>query len=396
MDALKAQKTLVCYIASLTRGGAERVMANLANWFAEHGYRVILATLEEDEGLYPLSDKIEKRVLTLPPCHGPVGRVKNLLGRVLQLRALFKEVHADVCLAFIGKTNIRAIMAALGTKTDVFVSGRSAPVREYKGFASRTLARFAFHAAKGAAFQTAEAAFFFPASVQRRSKILLNPLSAEYVVPFDPYENRRDEIITVGRMDRVKNHKLLVEAFSLFLNKLRTETEIAPSNPQLAETETDQNNLKSHNEIGSDSPRLIIYGDGDCMDEIKAQVKALGIEEHVDLPGDTRDVAKKIKGARLFVLSSDFEGMPNAVAEAMAMSIPVVATDCPSGGVRSLVRAEGTGLLVHINEPQEMADAMLRIWTDHELASRLAEEGHKFSQTLAPDLIFREWERFLF
>ncbi|MBE5847890.1 MAG: glycosyltransferase family 4 protein [Lachnospiraceae bacterium] len=377
MDALKAQKTLVCYIASLTRGGAERVMANLANWFAERGYRVILATLEEDEGLYPLSDKIEKRVLALPPCHGPVGRVKNLFGRVWQLRALFKEVHADVCLAFIGKTNIRAIMAALGTKTDVFVSVRSAPAREYKGVLQRMLARFAFRAAKGAAFQTAEAASFFPKSVQRRSRVLLNPLSAEYVVPFDPYEDRRDEIITVGRMDRVKNHKLLVEAFALFLD-------------QFLSVEHSDNPEKEA------VPKLIIYGGGDCMEEIRAQVKTLGIEDHVEFPGDTRDVAKKIKGARLFVLSSDFEGMPNAVAEAMAMSIPVVATDCPSGGVRSLVKDGETGLLVPVKDPQAMADAMMRIRTDRELAARLAKAGHSFSQSLAPGLIFAEWESFLF
>ncbi len=385
----------MCYIASLTRGGAERVMANLASWFAERGYRVILATLEEDEGLYPLSDKIEKRVLTMPPCHGPIGRVKNLFARVWQLRALFKEVHADVCLAFIGKTNIRAIMAALGTKTDVFVSVRSAPAREYKGVMARTLARFAFRAAKGAAFQTAEAASFFPKSVQRKSKILLNPLSPEYVVPFDPYENRRDEIITVGRMDRVKNHKLLVEAFSLFLNQIRSaETDsaiLSNSENALSSNESAYTELKK-----SAVPKLIIYGDGDCMNEIKAQVKSLGIEDHVELPGDTRGVAEKIKGARLFVLSSDYEGMPNAVAEAMAMSIPVVATDCPSGGARSLVSHGGTGLMVHVNDPREMADAMLRIWTDHKLAERLAKAGHEFSKTLAPDLIFKEWERFLF
>lgn len=86
-----------------------------------------------------------------------------------------------------------------------------------------------------------------------------------------------------------------------------------------------------------------------------------------------KEIPDKIKDANVFVLSSDFEGMPNAVAEAFAMGVPVVSTDCPSGGARMLVKEEETGLLVPVGNKEKMAEAILRILQDEKLAAHLRE-----------------------
>ena len=357
------KKTIVFYIATLTRGGAERVIVNLANYFYGQGYEVYMVTLEPDEGLYPMEEGIRKVVLDVEQGSGMPGRIKGALGRITQVRSLLKETQAQALVSFIGKTNIRAILAALGTKTKVFVSVRSAPGREYAGGLQRFLAKTLFCFADGIVFQSEGAKSFFPKMAQKKSRILYNPLSPEYMDAF--YEGeRREEIVTVGRMDEVKNHALLIDAFA----------RVVREKPQM---------------------HLTIYGGGDCMEAIQKQVKELGIVDKVSLPGDSENIAEKIQDARMFVLSSNFEGMPNAVAEAFAVGAVVVSTDCPSGGARMLVRDGETGLLVPVKDAEKMADAMLRILADAELENRLRSNAYEFSKTLHPDIINGMWKQFI-
>lgn len=357
------KKTIVFYIATLTRGGAERVIVNLANYFYRQGYEVYMVTLEPEEGLYPMEDGIHKVVLEDEQKSGIIGRIRGALGRITQVRRLLADTQAQTLVSFIGKTNIRAILAALGTKTKVFVSVRSAPGREYAGRLQSVLAKTLFCFADGIVFQSEGAKAFFPKTVQRKSRILYNPLSPEYIDAFYTGE-RRNEIVTVGRMDRVKNHALLVDAFS----------RVVKEKPQM---------------------HLTIYGGGDCMEAIQKQVKELGIADKVSLPGDSEQISEKIRDARMFVLSSDFEGMPNAVAEAFAVGAVVVSTDCPSGGARMLVRDGETGLLVPVRDAERMAAAMLRILEDARLEESLRRNAYKFSQTLHPDKINGMWKQYI-
>ncbi len=359
------KRTIVFYIATLTRGGAERVIVNLANYFCRQGWRVFMVTLEEDEGLYPLEKEVRKVVLSAPPVHSMAGRIRNALGRITQVRKLLRKNRAAALVSFIGKTNLRAILAGLFLKTKVFVSVRSAPGREYPGPVQGLLAKGLFCLADGIVFQSEGAREFFPKAARKKSRILFNPLSPEYVRK--PYEGERGyEIVTVGRMDRVKNHALLLDAFSIAVRQ-RPE-------------------LPLH---------LTIFGGGDCMEALKKQAGELRLADRISLPGDSREIPDKIKDARLFVLSSDFEGMPNAVAEAFALGIPVVSTDCPSGGARMLVGADERGLLVPVGDAKRMAQAMLRILDDRELEERLRQAAYRFSLSLHPDKINGMWKNYI-
>ena len=359
----KVKKTIVFYIATLTRGGAERVIVNLANYFCREGYETYMVTLEPEEGLYPMEEGIRQIVLPMSPGGGLAVRIGNALGRITQVRRLLKETEAMALVTFIGKTNIRGILAGLGLKTKVFVSVRSAPGREYAGKFQQTLAKILFCLAGGAVFQSEGARDFFPGPVRKKSRILYNPLSPEYVRPLFTGD-RKGGIVTVGRMDRVKNHRLLVDAFSI----------VAKERPDM---------------------ELTIYGGGECMGEVREQARKLGLTDRVNLPGDTKEIPDKIKDANVFVLSSDFEGMPNAVAEAFAMGVPVVSTDCPSGGARMLVKEEETGLLVPVGNKEKMAEAILRILQDEKLAAHLRETAFAFSQTLHPDKINEMWKNYI-
>ena len=90
---------------------------------------------------------------------------------------------------------------------------------------------------------------------------------------------------------------------------------------------------------------LIIYGEGSLRETLEKQVRDLGIEQKVKLPGNDANVLEKIRDAGIFVLSSNYEGMPNALIEAMALGIPSISTDCPCGGPKTLVQPYINGLL---------------------------------------------------
>jgi len=100
-------------------------------------------------------------------------------------------------------------------------------------------------------------------------------------------------------------------------------------------------------------------------------IKQLGLEKRVHLPGSSRNVVGHLAACDIFVLSSESEGWPNALAEALGAGCAVVSTDCPFGPSEMIVDGE-SGVLVPINDPQALADAISRIAADKQICEKLA------------------------
>jgi glycosyltransferase involved in cell wall biosynthesis len=117
------------------------------------------------------------------------------------------------------------------------------------------------------------------------------------------------------------------------------------------------------------SVELQILGEGRERSAIEEQIHRLGLDAVIELAGDVEDVPERLASADIFVLSSRYEGMPIAVLEAMAAGLPVVATDL--GGLREMITAEGTQLLVPPGDPRALADSIARLVSDPALRDRL-------------------------
>ena len=111
--------------------------------------------------------------------------------------------------------------------------------------------------------------------------------------------------------------------------------------------------------------------------------------------GTTSDVAKTIKSAKAFVLSSDYEGMPNSLMEALALGIPCISTDCPCGGPRMLIENEANGLLVPVGDVQNMSNAILSVLTDEVSASRMGKEAQKRAEDYRAEKVFGSWKHYV-
>ncbi len=121
--------------------------------------------------------------------------------------------------------------------------------------------------------------------------------------------------------------------------------------------------------------RIEVAGDGPCLPEVRQMIAELGLEGQVSLLGTVRDVPSLLARAGLFVLPSRSEGVSLTLLEAMARGLPVVATKV--GGTPEVVVDGETGILVPPEDPQALAEAIIRVRGDHEAARRMGEVGRR-------------------
>ena len=362
-DEIDRAETIALYISSMRKGGAERVIANLAQYFDEKGYRVVLVTTHKAEIEYEVPDTV-KRILSEPDeCELQGGRIRNFRMRFRKLRRIWKEEKPDVIVSFIGKNNIMAILTSLGMGISVAVSVRGEPGEEYYNGVLRFLARNLFRLADGVILQTKRCMEFFPKGVRKKAIILKNPVNPVFFR--EPYRGEREKtIVAVGRVDENKNHEMLIQAFA----------GIADEFPEY---------------------RLIIYGDGDKRSDLLKLTRELKLEDRISLPGNIDNVADAIYKTRVFVLSSNTEGMPNTLIEAMISGLTVVSTDCPCGGPAELIVHGVNGLLSPVKDVNAMKENLQYVLNDLHRADEMAHEASKTSDIYDVNKVYLEWERYL-
>lgn len=356
-------KRIILFISSLQKGGSERVMVNLAEYFQEQKYDVILVTQYQREKEYCISPKI-RRVYSEPDesmLDG--GRIRNFCVRFRTLRNLWKTYKPDVILSFLGKNNLMAVAAAAFLPIKVAVSVRGEPTMEYQGKFMQFIAKTVFRFADGVILQTEQAGQFFPRAVRRKSVILPNPLNPQFTER-KVCADREDLIVAAGRLDENKNHAMLIHAFG----------RIAEEYPTV---------------------KLVIYGEGELRTKLEMLIAEKGLTDRISMPGNVNDIADRIGRARIFTLTSNTEGMPNSIMEAMALGIPVIATDCPCGGPATLIEHGVNGLLVPVGDAFALADAFRRIFEDREFEQKLRENARRITETLAPEQVNKKWEDYL-
>lgn len=355
-------KKIAFYIGSLNKGGAERVITNLADYFNGSGYDVTVITKFIAPVEYTLSGGI-KRIVADITKEEEKGRILNLFLRIRKLRRIIKEVHPDVLVSFIGKSNLMCIAATRGTGIPVVVSVRSNPAREIGSGWKRKLTFAMFKMAEGIVLQTSEAKEFFPEKIRKKAIVLQNSLNPEFIRL--PYEGmRRKEIITVGRIDKNKNQRMMIEAF----------LPLAQEFPEW---------------------NMVLYGDGEERVPLENRVNELGLRERIIFKGVQENIPGKIEGASIFVLPSKQEGMPNALIEAMVLGLAVISTDCPCGGPRDLIVPDENGILIPVDDTKALTKELRRLMTDDEMRKRLSKNAVLIVDKVAPERINKQWEEYL-
>ena len=111
------------------------------------------------------------------------------------------------------------------------------------------------------------------------------------------------------------------------------------------------------------------------------------------MPGSTKELHEKIKNASIFVLSSDYEGMPNALIEAMCLGLPVISTKV--SGATDLIKDHENGILTELNAQKELETAMMELIENQSLANKIAEKAVELNRELELDRIMNQWIQFI-
>lgn len=333
----------------LASGGAERVTATLANELSKKYSVSIGLLLPKTIRTYWVSSLVKL--------------YENVDANQMPkfIRKVVAEVRPKVIIGIPDMTEIclSGVMSRYPTVLSLrTTANESKALGGLKNMIHEAFRRFSYVKAAGVVFQTEQSREYYRKRVRLKSSFVIpNPVKAGL-----PKATRTaNRIVTFCRLEPAKNLPLLVEAFEDF--------------------------SATHSNY-----RLDIYGDGSERNELETLIAQKGLMQKAEIHPYTRNIHAAITDAKMYVSSSDYEGMSNSLLESMAMGIPSISTDSDGGGARSVIADGVNGLLVRKGNPAELSSAMSRIADDPSFAARLSAGGMRLAEDLSPQRIAEEWE----
>lgn len=342
----KVVEKIVFVVPDMAGGGTERVISLLANEYVKRQIPTAILSFAGTQQAYPLDERVETVSAGVPSG----GSVKVRLQRLAFMRKYFKENKGCNIFSFSTIGTGFIVLSTLFMKRKMLVSERTDPQScDHKPYRD-----FFYGFADVLVCQTQDAVACFSEKLQKKACVIGNPVDA--AIPQRYEGKRRHRITTAGRLESVKNHKMLIEAFEIFVRDFPDYT-------------------------------LEIYGKGTLEPELKQLVLEKNLQEKVIFHGFSANVKEEIRDSSMFILSSNYEGISNSMVEALAMGIPVIATDCPIGGSKTYIQNGVNGLLVPTEDAKAMANAMKKVAGNTELSEKISKEAIKIREQCSVEKI---------
>lgn len=355
MMELISLKRILFVNSSLSDGGSERVMCLIANSLCNiRGFTVDMVLLREKDDVYRLDKKINCEKYT----YNRKNKLSKFLKRFFLLRKKIKNGNYDYIVSFMYDINILTLVASTFSNSKVIVSERNNPNSKDRSKIVRKIADILYLRAYKIVFQTEEVKEMFNCKIQSKSVVIPNPINEN--LPSIYEKERSKKIVAIGRLAPQKNFELLINSF--------------------AEVHKYEKKFK-----------LIIYGEGPLKEKLNNQIRKLSLEDFVELPGYVNDVNEQIRDAYMYVSSSNYEGISNAMLESMALGIPSICTDCPVGGARMVIKSNINGILIPTNDQKELTDKILFLINNPSHAKKMSMEARKVVKEYSIEKITKMW-----
>jgi glycosyltransferase involved in cell wall biosynthesis len=303
-------------------GGAEKSLITTANQLSKSGYNVSIIAIRHNNFVYNIETSINIYFIE------DKSNVKffTISWRLINLFKLLKKIKPHFVISFWLQPAIISLLIKPFIGFKAIYSERGDPSdKEYKGLLG-FFRDISFRMLDSIVFQTYAAQNLFNHKIKEKSIVIYNPITLNKIY-ISSQLRKEKRIVNVGRLHPQKNQKLLIEAFSL----------VTKSFPEYI---------------------LEIYGDGELKNELLKFIKFLRISDKVFIYEPCSDIHSKIVNSSIFVLSSDYEGMPNALLEAMSLGMPCISTDWRPGAIHEFIKHGFNGLIVKANDAVELAEAI--------------------------------------
>ena len=283
------------------------------------------------------------------------GYMQNAPRWLLGIRRYLRNRKPDRVVSFVGRINALVLTAAVGLKLPIVISERNDPKHDGRGAFMQRYCNFIYHRAKAIVYQNAHERSCFDKSLESKGCIIPNPVSVAVV-----REGRLPPIVaTAGRLIEQKNQKILVDAMA----------QVHKACPEV---------------------KCRIYGEGSLRQDLQMQIQSLGLGDVVTLEGNVKDIHVRLAQCGIFALTSDFEGLSNALIEAMLVGLPCITTDY--AGARELITDGENGLVVPMNDADALAAAILKLIENEDgYADILAQQGQNFATRFNAETVLDQW-----
>lgn len=345
------------YINHIGIGGAERVLTNLCNRFAETDEVYLITSQPDPFHHYETSEKVNRICLCKKRYNNFI--LRNLF-LCIRLKAKLKYIKPDCVVSFLGEPNMRLLFINDKYYRKI-ISIRNDPSKEYPKKITQFIFRRLLANSDGIVCQTKDVVTWLPSNVRDKAKIIMNQVDSSF------YNIKREKgkyYVALGRLTAQKNYNLMIKSFAKF--------------------------AKVHNEA-----ELRIYGEGELKEDLSNLIMELKAENNIKIIKPVNNVPEVLSKSKGFILTSDYEGMPNALLEAMAIGLPVISTDCPCGGPRMMIQNNYNGILLPLRDEDKLVNALINIEENEGFANYLSKNAKNTALNNHPDIVFKEWKLYL-
>lgn len=359
----KGKKEITFILGGLTAGGAERVASSLITLWIRQGKKVNLITKKStDKDFYEVPESV-KRI-----CLGGEGASKNKwiglfknFWYIIRLRKTLHSLKSDVVISFLTRQNIYAILASIGLQPRVIISERNDTTRQKQDWPWGKLREKVYRYADVVTANSEVALNGMKSYVDENKLVLVsNPV---FIPQKKARPSRSTRIISVGRLEKVKNHNMAIDAF--YKSGLHKEGWF-----------------------------LDIFGTGPLKSNLKQQVFDLNLDKSVKFHGLIKNIGEHYRKSSMLILASDYEGTPNVLLEAMSYGIPGIVSNALPGALK-MIKHNQNGLVFNKGDIKKLSELIILLAKNPSKTNAMGNVARESVKKYSPDKVIKEWNALL-
>ncbi len=357
-ESMDKKKEIIVFSDGLGNSGVHRVTSELTDDWVKKGHSVILVYLTANTEKTDYDDFFWNKDIEYVALKTPRSIFRKYLYTTAAFWRILRKHPNAVAVSLSVMSNFVLGFCSPLLHNQVVLSDRNDPTRRPAGSIKQKVRNWCFKRANTIILQTEDVKAYYFKHIGRTGIVIPNPVNNNLPAP---YEGERDKVIvTASRLNKQKNIPVLIQAFA----------KLHPEFPDYT---------------------LKIYGRGEEEEHLRNLVDSLGLSDSIRLEGFCNDIFQAIQRCSMYVCSSDYEGISNALLEAMALGMPVISTDCPVGGARLLIDHYVNGVLVGLNDAEGLYTEMKHLIEEPDFAKQLGLEAQAVRKKYAIETISQRW-----